>query len=87
MLYGAEGVSYITRGDNNGADDPAPITEAQVKGQVWYVVPYVGYVSVWMAGGLMGRLVHLAAIALLLYGGWFLVAGLLEKRRGAEVSA
>ena len=87
VRYGVDGVSYLTQGDNNDAVDLEPITAAQVKGQVWYVVPYVGYVSVWMAGGLLGTLVDLIAVALLLYGGGYLVAALVERRRRAEVTA
>ena len=49
-------------------------------------MPYVGYVSVWMAGGVLGSLVKVVAVGLLLYGAWFLAAGLLERRRpSAEV--
>lgn len=85
VRYGVDGVSYVTKGDNNDAVDLEPITPAQVRGQVWYVVPFVGYVSVWMAGGMLGSLVNVIAVGLLLYGGWFLVAGLLERRRRPEI--
>ena len=87
VRYGVNGVSYVTKGDNNDAVDLEPITAQQVKGEVWYVVPYVGHVSVWMSGGLLGGLVDLVALGLLVYGGGYLVAGLLEKRRRAEVTA
>ena len=87
VRYGVDGVSYVTQGDNNDAVDLEPVTPKQVRGEVWYVVPYVGYVSVWMAGGLLGSLVNLIAVGLLLYGGGFLVAGLLERRRRPEVAA
>lgn len=86
VQYGVEGVVYVTKGDNNDAVDLEPVTPQQVRGQVWYVVPYVGYVSVWMSGGMLGGLVDLVAVGLLLYGGGYLVAGLVEKRRRAEVT-
>ena len=56
-------------------------------GEVWYSVPLVGYVSVWVAGDWVRLAVDIVAIALLLYGGWFLAAGLLERRRREEVAA
>ncbi len=46
---------------------------------MWYSVPLVGYVSVWLAGE--RTVLDLAAIGLLLYGGWFVLAGLRERRR------
>jgi signal peptidase I len=85
VRYGVDGVSYVTKGDNNGAVDLEPVTPAQVKGEVWYVVPYVGHLSVWMSGGVLGNLVDLVAVGLLLYGGGHLVVGLVEQRRRQEV--
>ena len=38
----SEGVTYITRGDANGADDE-PIKAEQIAGKVVYSVPYVGH--------------------------------------------
>ena len=86
VRYGVGGVSYVTQGDNNDAVDLEPITADQVRGEVWYVVPYVGHVSVWMAGGTLGWLVNVTAVGLLLYGAGFLVAGLVERRRRTEVT-
>ena len=86
VRYGVEGVSYVTKGDNNGAVDLEPVTPKQVRGEVWYAVPYVGHASVWMSGGLLGGMVDLIAVGLLLYGGWFLVAGLVERGRRPEVT-
>lgn len=86
VRHGVDGVGYVTKGDNNDAVDLEPVVPAQVRGEVWYVVPYVGHVSVWVSGGLLGGLVHLGALGLLLYGGGSLVAGLLERRRRPEVA-
>jgi signal peptidase len=87
VRYGVEGVSYTTQGDNNGAADLEPVQPKQVRGEVWYVVPYVGHVSVWMAGGTLGWLVKVIAVGLVVYGGGFIVAGLVERARRTEVAA
>lgn len=84
MAYGSEGTQFVTRGDANGSADPSPVRPEQVRGEVWYSVPLVGYASVWMAGDLARLAVDLLAVALLVYGGWFAMGGLLEIRRGAE---
>lgn len=39
---------YITKGDNNNANDTEPVTNAQIKGIVKFTVPKVGYPSVWL---------------------------------------
>ncbi|MBY6676669.1 signal peptidase I [Rhodococcus sp. BP-332] len=43
------GTRYITRGDNNNADD-APIEFGQIRGAVWYSVPFLGHVNTWING-------------------------------------
>lgn len=85
LTYGSEGQQFVTQGDANGAVDLSPVTPEQVKGEVWYSVPTVGYLSVWLAGGWVRTALNLAAIGLLLYGGFFVASGLVERlRRGDE---
>ena len=40
--------TYITKGDNNNAPDSNPVTESQIRGVVKYVIPKIGYPSVWL---------------------------------------
>jgi signal peptidase len=87
ISVGSEGRRFITRGDANNAADLNPVEPGQVVGEVWYSVPLVGYVSVWVAGDWVRLAVDVVAVALLLYGGWFLAAGLAERRRREEVPA
>jgi signal peptidase len=61
------------------------VRAGQIKGEVWYGVPLVGYASVWLAGGWGGMLVDLTAVGLLLYAGWFIAAGIRERRRTVDV--
>lgn len=39
---------YITKGDNNNANDVDPVADSQIKGVVKFTVPKVGYPSVWL---------------------------------------
>ena len=87
ISVGSEGRSFVTRGDANNAADLSPVEPGQVVGEVWYSVPLVGYVSVWVAGDWVRLTIDVVAIALLLYGGWFLAAGLVERRRRDQVPA
>ncbi len=81
IAYGSEGRSFVTQGDNNDVPDLSPVTPDQVKGEVWYSVPAVGYVSVWLAGSWVRDLLDLVAVGLLLYGGYHLVAGFVGQSR------
>ncbi len=47
---GGGDTTYITRGDNNGSDDADPVKIEQIRGKVWYSVPYMGYVNNWLNG-------------------------------------
>ncbi|MDJ0359116.1 signal peptidase I [Rhodococcus sp. H29-C3] len=42
--------TYITRGDNNDVEDKDPVKLGQIRGKVWYSVPYMGYVNNWLNG-------------------------------------
>lgn len=44
-----KGYRYQTKGDNNNDVDLLPVEEEQVVGVVTYVVPYLGYPSVWFS--------------------------------------
>ena len=45
----ANGYKYETKGDNNKDTDLLPVDENQVVGKVTYVVPYLGFPSVWFS--------------------------------------
>lgn len=87
LTYGGKGQQFVTQGDANGAADLSPIAPEQVMGEVWYSVPTVGHLSVWLAGGWVRTALDLAAVGLLLYGGFFVASGLVERRRRDRVTA
>lgn len=59
-----------TQGDANASPDPAPVREVQVRGEVWYIVPYLGHVTGFLEGpvreaglrGVAGLLLAYAAV-------------------------
>ena len=81
VVLTGEGRQYITRGDANGAEDPMPVKPEQVRGTVWYSVPYVGHAAVWASGATVRTVVDLAALSLILYGGYLVAAGAVDRRR------
>lgn len=79
-------VELITKGDNNGAPDPNPVTEQQVRGTVWYSVPYVGWLS--LAVSQHGNwVVPVAGIGLLAYAAYLAVSSVASRRRKAQKDA
>lgn len=81
VTFGSEGRQFVTQGDANNAPDLTPVKPEQVMGEVWYSVPLVGYVSVWLAGPWASDLLDLAALLLVLYGGYHMTSGLVDKGR------
>jgi signal peptidase len=78
---------FVTQGDANNAPDAEPVIAAQVKGRVWYSVPYVGYASSWLTGTRREVVTAIAAGALLAYGAFTIVSGLVQRRRPKQVAA
>ncbi|CAB4738824.1 unannotated protein [freshwater metagenome] len=72
----ADGEKVLTtRGDANAAVDAAPVREVQLRGEVWYSVPWVGHLNVLLSPGQHQLLVQLAAGALFLYAAVLLLRG------------
>ena len=46
--YGGAAGSYITKGDSNNAEDPAPVFADQIRGTVIGTVPYLGYAALFL---------------------------------------
>jgi signal peptidase len=85
IAYAADGsLSFRTRGDHNGQGDPDPVRAVQVRGRVWYAVPYAGYVTVWISG--RTRIVVSATVAAVLvgYALALFAAGLRDRRRDRQ---
>jgi len=60
--------TLITKGDNNGANDPNPVVAVQVKGKLFYAVPYVGFAANFLGNSDRGMWTVIAAVALIGYG-------------------
>jgi len=79
-------VELITKGDNNGAADPNPVTPQQVRGTVWYSVPYVGWLSLALAHH-SNWLVPVAGVGFLAYAAYLVVSSVVGHRRKARKAA
>ena len=82
---------YTTRGDANEAADRSPVLPVQVRGELWYAVPYLGYASTLLSGDQRQGVAVGIAVLLVAYAAWQVVAARNEKAqrpaRGGRHSA
>lgn len=73
--------TLITKGDNNGVNDAEPVRELQVKGKLFYAVPYVGYAANALGNADRNLWVTLGAAGLIGYGALLMVKGARDRGR------
>ncbi|TFI45843.1 signal peptidase I [Rhodococcus sp. 1R11] len=72
---------YITQGDNNNAPDDNPVKPGQIRGTVWYSIPYMGYVNNWITGERRSVFVGVVVAGLVVFAfSQFVGAGIEWKR-------
>jgi signal peptidase len=77
---------FRTQGDANNAPDPKPVLPMQVKGERWYAIPYLGYVSNLFSAAQRQTAVVIIAIGLLVYAASMFIAAARNRRRKDEDS-
>lgn len=75
--------AFVTRGDANEVADATPVRAVQVRGTVWYAVPWLGHVSSLASGQQRQMLGAVVAVGLFGYAGWLVVGELRARRAGA----
>ena len=73
--------TFITKGDNNDVADENPVREVQVRGKLFYAVPFVGFAANALGNSDRGAAMQWGAVALLGYGVVTMVRGALAKKR------
>lgn len=68
-----------TRGDANGANDP-PVHPGQVRGSLWYQVPWLGHINSALTGSQRQWLTTAVVAGLLGYSAFMTVGALRERR-------
>jgi signal peptidase len=79
---------FVTQGDNNPVADDKPVQAVQIRGKVWYSVPWIGYVNSVVNGDNRAWIVPTIAGALFVYAGYMIAssihAGVRAKRRKSD---
>jgi len=84
-----EQLTFTTQGDANPSPDPAAVLPVQIRGTLWYAIPYLGYVNTWVNGAYRGWIVGGIVLLLFGYAGWMLISstvGALRRRRASTVA-
>ncbi|MFS2279885.1 signal peptidase I [Microbacterium sp. OR21] len=82
VLAGADGERrFITKGDNNAEADADPVREVQMRGTVWYAIPWLGWVAMAITGPHRAIVVAVAVIGLFGYAAWAFGSGIIERVR------
>ncbi len=72
---------FITQGDANPAPDADAVRAVQVRGTVWYSVPKLGHLNVWLTGDQRQLAVYAVAALLIGYAGTMFLQAALGRRR------
>src|SRR5690554_6414263 len=73
--------TFTAKGDNNDVADGKPVEEVQIMGEVWYSVPWIGYVASAVNGDARTWLVPAIAAGLFLYAGYMVASGIASSAR------
>lgn len=72
--------TFITQGDANSSPDAEPVRAAQVRGEVWYAVPYAGWIAQLVTGEQRLLLLKIVAAGLVLYALWMFASAVRDHR-------
>ena len=76
-----EDPTFITKGDANSEPDAKAVKSVQLRGAVWYSVPYIGWVNNIVNGDMRAVVIPIVACLLFLYAGWSIVSNQIERKR------
>lgn len=72
---------FVTQGDNNAVPDAAAVQAVQIRGKVWYSIPWIGYVNNLVSPEIRAWAIPAFATALFLYAGYQLAHWFVSSRR------
>jgi signal peptidase len=78
---------FRTKGDANSASDPGWVRAVQIRGERWYAVPYLGYLTSLIGSGERDVLQTLIVSALVLYGTFMFTSAARGRWRRRTVTA
>lgn len=87
VVYDAQGTPrFQTQGDANNVADRGLLVPGQIRGKLWYSVPYLGYANNALTGGSRQVLLTVAVGGLAVYALWMFGSSFAEGRRKRAVA-
>ncbi|MGD9960178.1 signal peptidase I [Nocardioides sp.] len=77
---------FQTKGDANDAADAKLVRPVQVKGERWYYVPYVGYLTNLVTGSQRQVFTMVVVVGLFGYAAWMFLGAVRDRRRKATAT-
>lgn len=75
---------FTTQGDANSAPDAKQVMSVQIKGKLWYEVPYLGYINTYITGKERHVTTIVVVSGLLLYAALMFTSSLRERLSGSR---
>lgn len=72
---------FTTQGDANSVADARPVRPVQIKGELWYSVPHLGFANRYVSGGQRELTTTLVVAGLLAYAGFMAIGAVRERGR------
>ncbi|MCU1481314.1 MAG: peptidase [Subtercola sp.] len=73
--------TFTTKGDNNDLADPNSVRQVQIRGVLWYDIPWIGYVNTWITGPSRALIVPALVVLLFGYAVFMALSELRDRRR------
>lgn len=72
---------FITKGDANPQPDATPVKPVQVKGTVWYAIPWIGWLANLLTGDMRAIVVSVLVGGLLVYASFMFISAARDRLR------
>ncbi|MEM1602140.1 MAG: signal peptidase I [Candidatus Bathyarchaeia archaeon] len=77
---------FITKGDNNLREDPWIVWEDAIYGKVIFIIPYLGYIKIYLGSEYGVMLIIVLIVILLISENWDLIRRKSGKRNSSNIS-
>ncbi|MFC3964959.1 signal peptidase I [Nocardia jiangsuensis] len=75
---------FVTRGDANQVDDEGIVRTEQIRGAVWYSIPYLGYLNNWFSGPKRTNTITVLIVLLAGYAIYAIATDTRDRRRAGR---
>lgn len=79
--------TFVTQGDANPVPDSKQVIPDQIRGKLWYSVPYMGYINNVISGENRALLIKIIVGGLFVYAAYMIVSGIRERGQEKKANA